>query len=66
MSRKLGSFSFLFQTVASEMLPHLPNVVASLEIVWGTDQTGDFGKAFGHVKQKSTKCIKSEGHDIFS
>lgn len=55
MSRKLGSFSFLFQTVASEMLPHLPNVVASLEIVWGTDQTGDFGKAFGHVKQKSTE-----------
>lgn len=35
MSRKLGSFSFVFQTVASEMLPHSPNVAASLEIVFG-------------------------------
>lgn len=35
MSRKLGSFSFVFQTVASEMLPHSPNVAASVEIVFG-------------------------------
>lgn len=58
MSRKLSSFSFVFQTVASEMLPHSPNVAASLEIVWGTNQTGDFGKAFGHMKQKSTQKWK--------